>query len=345
MRIISLEIIIILVLIVLNGFFALSEIALLSARKSRLKQSAKEGNKKAQDALSLAQKPSEMLSTIQIGITSIGIIAGAFGGATIAERMEEALKVYPLFAPYSEAISVFIVIIFITYLSLIIGELVPKQIALANPEKIFLMVARPVRFIMKITKPVVKLLSYSSEKVLKIFRIKPVSENTVTEEDVRLLIVEGTESGAFEKAEQKMVENIFHIGNRPIKDFMTSKKELIWLGVNDSIVEIKKKISVSDKTTFLVYKDKPENVLGAVETNDILAYLVDHGWDNFNLEKIIQPVTSLHANLPALITIERLKNLSINIALIKDEKSKKIIGLISFHDILEAIVGVFKTNQ
>lgn len=345
MNTIFFEIIIILVLIVLNGFFALSEIALISAKKSRLRQSAKKGDKKAQDALSLARKPSEMLSAIQIGITSIGIIAGVFGGATIAERIGVALKKYPIFSLYSETIGVVIVIIIITYLSLIIGELVPKQIALAYPEKLSKRIAGPIKLIIKIAQPLVRLLSYSSAKVLKIFCIKPVSGSAVTEEDVKLLIDEGIELGAFERSEQRMVENIFHIGNRPIKDFMTPENEIIWLSIDDSVAEIKKKIANSDKTTFLVYKNNKDNILGAVETNDILVSFIDNGWDNFNLGKIIQPIISLQSYLPSLVVIERLKNLSINIALIKDKDSKDVLGLISFHDILEAIVGEFKISQ
>jgi putative hemolysin len=345
MKTILFEIIIILILIVLNGFFALSEIALISAKKSRLKQRANQGNKKAQDALSLARKPSEMLSTIQIGITSIGIIAGVFGGATIAERIEEALKVYPLFSSYSEPISLFIVIVPITYLSLIIGELVPKQIALASPEKISLRVARPIRFFMKIASPFVGLLSYSSDKVLKLLRVKPAPEDVITEEEVKLLIAEGTESGAFEKSEQKMIENIFHIGNRPIKDFMTARKDIVWLSVDDPVAEIKRKIFGSDKVTFLVYKNKLDNIIGAVETNDILVHFIDNGWNNLDLKRIVQPVVSLSSDLPSLVAIERLKNLSINIALIKGKDLEEIIGLISFHNILEAIVGEFKIDQ
>jgi putative hemolysin len=342
MNTIIFEIIIILALIVLNGFFALSEIALISAKKSRLRQSAKKGDKKAQDALSLARKPVEMLSAVQIGITSIGIIAGVFGGATIAERIGIVLNKYPLFSPYGETIGIIIVVIIITYLSLIIGELVPKQIALAHPEKISKRIAGSIKLIIKITQPIVMLLSYSSNRILKFFCIKPATENIVTEEDVRLLIEEGTETGAFEKSEQRMVENIFHIGNNPIKDFMTPKNEIVWLNISDSIVEIKKKIASSDKTTFLVYKNNINNILGAVEANDILVHSIDNGWDNLELEKIVQPVVNLQSNLPALVAIEKLKNLYINIALIKDGDSGEVVGLISFHDILEAIVGEFK---
>ena len=311
---ILIEITVIVALIAVNGYFALSEIALLSAKKSRLKQLAKQGSKKAENALALARKPAEMLSTIQIGITTIGIIAGAFGGATVAERVEKILAKYPFISAYSEPISVSIVIIVITYLSLIIGELVPKQIALSNPEKISLNVAGPIKKIMWVFHPFVKLLSVSSGTLLRLLRSKPAPEHTVTEEEIKLLIAEGTETGAFEKSEQKMVESVFHLGNRPIKDFMTPKKEIIWLGIDDPISDIKNKITVSEKSIFPVYDGGRDNIIGAIATNDILAHLFYNGSESIDLKKLIQPVTSIDADIPSLVAIERLKKLSISFA-------------------------------
>jgi putative hemolysin len=261
---IVIEILIIIGLIFLNGYFALSEIALLSVKKSRLKYLANQGNKKAQKALSLIRQSPEMLSTIQIAITAIGIFAGAFGGATVAENFESWLSKYQSVAAYSEAISVAIVVIVITYFSLIIGELVPKQMALLNPEKLSLKVAGTITTLMKITTPLVKLLSASTTGLLKLFRIKPTPEHIITEEEIKLLIAEGVESGTFERAELKMVENIFHIGNRPIKDFMTSNKDILWLNISDSIQEVKIKIHSSENTVFPVYKGDINHLVGAM---------------------------------------------------------------------------------
>ena len=345
MHTILVEIVIIVTLIILNGYFALSEIALLSVKKSRLKQLAKQGNGKAQDALSLARKSSEMLSTVQIGITMIGIVAGAFGGATIAERIEKSLAGFPIFSPYSELISITLVIIIITYLSVIIGELVPKQIALSNPEKFSLKVARPIKTIMKIAIPLVKLLSISAAGLLKVLHIKPASEPVVTEEEIKLLIAEGTENGAFEKSEQKMVERVFHLGNRPIKDFMTPKKEIIWLDINDPIAVIKNKITSSDKSVFPVCDGNIENNIGAIETKDILSHLFNSESGRINLKKLIQPVMRIDADVPSLVAIERLKKSAISFVLINENKTNEIIGIISFHDILEAIVGEFKIES
>jgi len=339
------EIIIIIGLIVLNGYFALSELALLSVKKSRLKYLAKQGDKKAEKALFLLRKSPEMLSTIQIAITAIGIFAGAFGGATVAERLESYLSKYQAIAAYSEAISVTLVIIVITYFSLIIGELVPKQIALVHSEKLSLKVSGVITTLMKLVMPFVKLLSASTTLVLKLLHIKATQEQIVTEEEIKFLIAEGVESGSFEKAEQKIVENIFHLGNRPIKDFITLNKEIDWMNTDDSILVIKNIINKSDSTVFPVYEKSTHHPIGAIEINDILNHILSNGRDKFNLKSIIQPIMNIDANLPALMAIDRLKKSAIRIAIVEDKKTKQILGIISFLDILEAIVGEFQIKE
>ena len=339
------EIIIIIGLIVLNGYFSLSEIALLRVKKSRLKYLAKQGNQKAQQALFLIGKTPEMLSTIQIAITTIGIFAGAFAGATVAEHFESWLSQYQSLATYSEAISVTIVVIVITYFSLIIGELVPKQMAIANSEKLSLKVAGTIIILMKISNPLVKLLSTSTTGLLKLFHIKPTPEHIITEEEIKLLLAGGVESGAFEKSEIKMVENIFHLGNRPIKDFMTPNKEVVWLDINDPIAIIKDKISASESSVFPICQNNIHHPIGAIETNDILTHLLANGVDKANLKSLIQPIMRIDANLPALVAIDQLKKSSISIAFVIDEKTNEILGIMSFHDILEAVVGEFQIKQ
>lgn len=331
-------------LIVLNGYFSLAEIALLSVKKSRLRHLSKQGNKKAQNALFLTRKSPEMLSAVQIGITMIGIFAGAFGGATVAQRIEDFLIKIPFISAYSESASIALVVIVITYFSIIIGELVPKQIALSNPEKLSLKVAGPIKIIMKATAPLVKLLSFSTATVLKFLRVKPVSEQVVSEEEIKLLIAEGAESGVFERSEQKMVESIFYLGNRPIKDFMTPSQEVIWLDINDQVSAIRKKITGSDRSVFPVCDKDINNNIGAIETKDVLTHLFDNGLENINLRSLIQPVMHIDGDVPSLVAIERLKRSSISIVLITEKTSNKIIGIISFHDILEAIVGEFKNE-
>lgn len=284
-----------------------------------------------------------MLSTIQIGITLVGIFAGAFGTATIAEDIELILGKFPFISSYSEPASVALVVIGITFFSLIIGELVPKHIALSNPEKFSLSVAGPIQRMMKITGPLGKSLSASTRAVLGLLHIKPVEEHVITEEEIKLLIAEGAESGVFERSEQKMVESIFHLGNRPIKDFMTSRKEVVWLDVNDPPSVIRDKIVNNDRSVFPVCDGQLDSNIGAVETKDILTHLFDKGSTYIDLELLIQPVMRIDAAVPALVAIERLKRSSVSIVLITEKNSHKIVGIISFHDILEAIVGEFKS--
>lgn len=336
------EITLIIALIILNGYFSMSEIALLSVKKSRLRHLSKIGNKKAENALFLTRHSSEMLSTVQIGITTIGILAGAFGGATVAEYLEKYLLRFPSISAYSGAISVTIVVVIITYLSLVIGELVPKQIALSNPEKRSLKVAGTIKMIMKISTPLVRILSTSTNGLLALFRITPASDQVVTEEEIKLLIAEGAESGVFERAEQKMVESIFHLGNRPIKDFMTPSEKVVWLDINDPIDQIRNKITGSDKSVFPICDGNLNKNLGAIEAKDVLNHLFDAGFENIDLKSLIQPVIRIDAEVPSLVAIERLKKSSISIVLITEKSSNNIIGIISFHDILEEIVGEFQ---
>lgn len=342
---IIIEIVLIISLIVLNGYFSLSEIALLSVKKSRLRYLSKQGNKKAQEALFLTRKSPEMLSTIQIGITMIGIFAGAFGGATVAEHIEQWLVKFPIISGYSESISVAVVVVVITFLSLVVGELVPKQIALSNPESLSLKVAGTIKMLMRISTPIVKLLSVSTFALLKLFHINPASEQMVTEEEIKLLIAEGAESGVFERAEQKMVESIFHLGNRPIRDFMTQSQEVVWLNINDTSDNIRNKITGSDRSVFPICDGSLDKNLGAIEAKDVLTHLFDNGKENINLKSLIQPVMHIDADVPSLVAIERLKRSSVSIVLITEKTSKKVVGIISFHDILEAIVGEFKSGQ
>lgn len=339
------EILLVVFLILLNGYFSLSEIALLSVKKSRLRQLSKQKNKKAQNALFLTRRSADMLSTVQIGITVIGIFAGAYGGVALAEHVENVLERFSLVSAYSESMSVAVVVIIITFLSLVIGELVPKQIALSNPEKLSLHVAGPIKFLMRMAAPLVSMLSKSTEIILNAMHIKPVTEHIVTEEEIKLLIAEGAESGVFERTEQKMVESIFHLGNRPIKDFMTFRGEVVWLDVNDSSLMIRQKITRSDRSVFPVCDGSIDNNLGAIETKDVLAHLFDNGAGDINIKSLIQPVMRIDSDVPALVAIERLKRSVVSIALITEKSSHKIIGIISFHDILEAIVGEFKANS
>jgi putative hemolysin len=213
---ITLEILILLVLIIVNGLFSMSEMAIISSRKVRLQQLANQGDTRARAALKLADAPNRFLSTVQVGITLIGILTGAFGGATIADKLAVYLRIIPGLSLYSQAIAFGLVVVTITYLSLIVGELVPKRLALNNPERIAAAVAIPMGMVAAITSPVVHLLSASTDLVLRILGIEPSTDPQVTEEEIKVLIEQGTEAGTFEEAEQDMVERVFRLGDRPV---------------------------------------------------------------------------------------------------------------------------------
>src|SRR5579859_1314602 len=232
------EFIIVLLLIICNGLFAMAEIAIVSVRKSRLKKQALEGNKQAQAALELAENPTKFLSTVQIGITFIGIFAGAFGGETLSHPFSLELKKIPFIAPYSVQIAFFLVVVFITYLTLIIGELVPKRIALSQAEKTAKRIAGPMKFIASLMFPLVNLLIVSSDWVIRLLHIKPPTEPSVSEEEVKLLLREGTSAGIFTSEEQDIVERTFQLDEKKIISIMTPRKEIRWFDTSNSVKEL-----------------------------------------------------------------------------------------------------------
>lgn len=329
------EIIIILLLILLNGIFAMVEIAVVSARKSRLQHLAKEGSKNAQAVLDIKDSPNRFLSTVQIGITLIGILAGAFGGATIAENLAAYFKTIPSLAPYSEAIGIAIVVASITYLSLIIGELVPKRLGLSNPELIASAAARPMRALSKISAPLVYLLSLSTDFILQVFQIKP-KEETVSVEELRMLIREGTRMGVFETAEKDIVERTLKLGDKKVSTLMTPSKEIIWLDIDSSFKALRNKIAKNPHSHFPVCRDTLDKVLGVVRTEDILAnFLIE---EKIDLKKFLHKHIFIPESTDGLKVLELFKKSGIHMALVIDEYGN-VQGIISMTDILEAIVG------
>src|SRR5829696_7961915 len=246
------ELLILVLLILTNGLFSLSEMAVVSARKVRLQQRAEEGSKGAKTALALAVQPTRFLSTVQIGITLIGILSGTLGGATIAKTLTTYFAQFPMLEPYSEAIGVGIVVTAITYFSLVIGELVPKRVALSNAEKIAASVAPVMQFVATVTKPLVSLLSFSTDIIVRLLGIKPTSEPIVTEEEVKILIDQGRQSGLFENVEQEIVERVFRLSDRTVNSLMTHRSEMVWLDVEDSIEKNINKIVTSGHSNFVV---------------------------------------------------------------------------------------------
>ena len=339
---ITTEILIVVFLIFANSIFALSEMAIISARKTRLRQRTEDGDKGAEAALALANKPTRFLSTIQIGITLIGILSGAFGGATIAEEIAAAVGKVAWLTPYSEAIGVGIVVVAITYFSLIIGELVPKRIALNNAERIAAKVAAPMNVLSRFATPVVTLLSVSTEAVLHLLRIKPSRDPVVTEEEVKLMVYEGTQVGVFEETEQEIIKRVFRLGDRRASSLMTYRTEIVFLDVEDALDTNLDKIATSGHSRFPVCKGSPDEILGIIQVKDLFAQ--ESLRLKVDLQSAIQPAVFIPEAIPAFELLEQLREKKSHLALIIDEFGG-ITGMVTINDVLEAIVGDIPTLE
>jgi len=342
MMAIFLEILFIAGLIMVNGLFAMSETAVISARKARLQQWANQGNPKARAALELANAPGRFLATIQMGITLVGILAGVFSGATLVNTLAVNLGQVTWFKPYSQAMSLGLVVLGITYLSVVMGELVPKRLALNNPERIATGVAPLMHRLSIIASPAVQLLTISTEGVMNLLRIRPVGEPPITEEEIRILINQGTRAGVFEEAEQDMVENIFRLNDQRVSGLMTPRSEIVWLDLEDSNETIDQKIIAGGYSRFPVCQNSLDNVLGVVRAKDLLASsLANHP---INLKAALHPALFVPESIPVSKVVELFKVAQTHLALIIDEYGG-IQGLVTFNDILEAIVGDISSNN
>ena len=333
---ITVEILIILALILANGIFSMSEMAIVSARKARLQQLANQGSINAQAALELAEAPNHFLSIVQVGITLINILNGVFGGATIAQRLEKYVELVPFLSPYSQTIAFGVVVLVITYLSLIVGELVPKRLALNNPEKIAAFIAIPMRALASLASPIVHMLSISTETVLQILGIRPSEEPQVTEEEIKILIEQGTEAGTFEAAEQDMVERVFRLGARPVTFFMTPRPDIVWLDLDDSPEENRQKMSASNYSRYPVCQEGMDNVLGVIPVTDLLSRSLRN--EPFDLTIGLRQPVFVPESTRGLKVLELFKQTVTHIALVVDEYGV-IQGLVTLNDIMSEIVG------
>ena len=331
-----LEIVIVLILIALNGLFSMSEFALISAKKTRLKQRVEEGDIRAAVALKLANEPTPFLSTIQIGITLVGIFAGVFGGATIAKGLAAYLEKFPGLAPYSGALSITLVVLVITYLTLIFGELVPKRLALSNAESIASAIAKPMFSLSILAKPFVIILSHSTEAVLRAMKVRKITGPPVTEEEIKIMLEEGTEAGVFERVELSMIEGVLEIGDRRVDSLMTHRSDLIALDLDDSTDDNLREIIESGRSNFPVYIGELDNIVGMVSVKSILEKFVES--DTIDLRELVTKPLFIPESASVLKLLELFKETGVHIALITDEYGS-IEGAITLHDILETIVG------
>jgi putative hemolysin len=319
-----------------NGVFVLSEMAIVSVRKVRLQQMANEGSAKARTALDLANAPNQFLATVQIGITLIVILSGAVGESTLARRIGPLLGMVPGLAAYREAIASGIAIMVVTYLTLIIGELVPKQLALNNPERVASSVAGPMRMLAMFAAPVVHLLSASTDMVMRLLGIMPSNEPMVTEEEIRVLLQQGTEAGTFEEVEQDMVERVFRLGDRRANALMTPRPDIVWLDLEDSLEENRQKITEGVHSRFPVCQGGIDSVLGVLHVNDLLVRTLVG--ESIDLATNLRQPLFIPESTRALSVLELFKQSSTHIAFVVDEYGV-IQGLVTLNDILEAIVG------
>lgn len=326
----------ILLLILGNGVLAMSEIAIVSSRRARLQRLANEGHAGASVALELAERPSHFLSTVQVGITLVGILAGAFSGATIAEQLAGWLGRIPRLGPYSQAIGIGVVVVAVTYLSLIVGELVPKRLALNDAERTATALAVPMRMLSRAASPVVRFISLSTDAVLRLIHARPSSEPGVTEEEINILIEQGTESGLFAAAEQEMVEGVFRLGDLRVDALVTPRTGIVWLDVNDPPDETRRKIVENGHSRYPVAQDDLDNLLGVVQSHDLLARTL--AGQPLDLRAALRPPVFVPEGTPALQVLEVFREAGMHLALVIDEYGG-VQGLVTLDDVLEAVVG------
>jgi putative hemolysin len=332
----SVEILIVLLLIIANAIFVMSEMAVVSVRKVRLQQIANQGDVNARVALHLANDPNQFLGTVQIGITLLAILSGAFGESVFSKHFSPLLSFIPWLAPYSEAIASILAVLVITYLTLVIGELVPKRLALNNPERIASAVASPMQMLSLVTSPVVQLLSASTEMVLRLLGTRPSTEPLVTEEEIRTLIEQGTEAGTFEEAEQDMLNRVFRLGDRRISALMTPRPDIIWLDLDDSAEVNRQTMIDNPHSQFPVCQGELDNVLGIIHVNDLLSRCLTN--DPLDLTIALRRPLYVPESTPGLKILELFKQSGTHFAIVVDEYGV-IQGLVTLNDILEEIVG------
>ena len=329
------EILVILILILINGVFSMSEIALVSARRNRLNFSAQQGSRGAKIAIQLQSSPSKLLSTVQIGITLIGLLTGIYSGEKITQDMEEKILRIPALAPYADTLSVIVVLIIITFFSLVLGELVPKRLGLNYPEGIAKMMALPMKIIAIIMAPFIWLLTVTTEAFIKIFKIKPSSGGKVTEEEIKAIVKEGMEHGAVQEIEQDIVNRVFSVGDRSVSSLMTSRKKMTSLDLTDSKEEVERLVYEDMHNFYPVYDSEKQDIIGIVSLKKLFKEI---NQDDFNLSNLLTEPSYISENASAYHALEQFKQTNIHYALVIDEYGSTQ-GIITMSDILEALVG------
>ena len=333
---VGLEIGILVILIVGNGIFSMSEIAVVSSRRARLQQMADSGNVGARSALLLSESPGRFLSTVQVGITLIGVLSGAFGGAALSSRVAPLLEPLPLVGGSADAVAFVLVVFVITYLSLIVGELAPKRLGLSNPERVASLIAPPMTTLSRITSPVITFLEGSTQLVLRIVRFRQGEEPPVTESEIAVLLDQGTEAGVFVEAERDLIGRIFELGDQKAVNLMTPRPEVTWLDLDDPFEVNRELIVSSHRSIFPVAMSSLDDLRGVVRAKDILADL--QAGTIREMETYLRPVEFIPEGLQALRLLETFRRADDPMAIVVDEYGGTQ-GIVTLHDVLEAIVG------
>lgn len=331
-----LEILFLILLLILNGLFAMSEIAIISARRSHLQDRAAKGNTGAEAALSLAEDPNRFLSTVQIGITLVSILLGALGSATVAETLASLFTHFPPLAIYSESISLIIVVLAITYLSLVIGELVPKRIALLRAENIAITFSPFMEHLSHGAAPIVLLLSRSTDLVVALLGIHEETTPSISEDEVKLMIDEGAEVGIFAPVEKKLVHQVFLLGDQTLQDLVVPRTEIVWLDLDGPASKSQQQIAQSRHTRFPVARGSLDNVVGFVLAKDLLIQSIQD--EPLNIEKVMYPPLFVPASMPALDVVAYFQENHTQIVLVVGEYGE-LQGLVTLNDVVEAMVG------
>jgi putative hemolysin len=331
-----LPILLILLLIAVNGVFVMAEMAVVSSRRPRLQQLANEGSSGAQTALELATNPDRFLATTQIGITLIAILAGAYGERTLTSRLGMYLEAISSLAPYHESLAFGIVVVAITYVSLVAGELLPKRLALRNSERIAAAMSGFMRFLAHVCSPLVAFISGSTQLVVGALGFRPSAEPPVTEEEIKVMMEQGTEAGVFEEAEHDIVKSIFKLGDRAVSALMRPRRDVVWLDLEDPFPENQKKLGASLYSRFPVASGSLDNVIGIVQAKDLLTHCLNG--EQIDLKASLRSPLFVPEGLPALKLLEIFKKSRTHMALVVDEYGG-VEGLVTLNDILEDLVG------
>ncbi|HEY4542438.1 MAG TPA: hemolysin family protein [Noviherbaspirillum sp.] len=329
-------------LILLNGAFAMSEIALVTARRVRLQRLAEGGDTSATAAIKLGEDPTRFLSTVQIGITSIGVLNGIVGEAALAYPFSLWLHRAGVESPYAEYVATGLVVVSITYVTIVLGELVPKRLGQLNPESVARLVARPMLLLAALTRPFVRLLSGSTHLVLRGLGVADRAEPTVTQEEINMMLAEGSSAGVIEHHEHQMVRNVFRLDDRQIASLMVPRSDIVYFDVNESLEESLKRFEQSDHSRFPVVRGGWQEVLGFVTARQILVQTLRG--EQLDLSKNLQPAVFVPESLTGMELLENFRNSGVQLAFIIDEYGE-VQGIVTPQDVMEAITGEFKTHR